>query len=335
MRSQGLEPSVYTYTHLLQGYARLGDFESTVAVYHSMLASGVQPTSFTLVAALRLCVNSGRMRQAAHILDKFESLGLSPDSFVFDALLDGFIRQHNESAVSKLLVAMRHSGVEMSHLTVRILSSGQLRAGKPLRAFDVLLRHLKLLSRDSFKAILYDIYSYCVSSISSATPTGSRAGTAALTAPGSMAKRGAIATFAETAAATGGSWALQLVADKAAWQDAPLPDSVTPSLQDCHEGVRRSAAAILLLDLRLFVAGSDLITRQALRAAGYQGTALHQRDAEAILSEPVASRLCAWASTAPARDPIAAPQRIAKQGRVREVSVADTSESKPSDASLA
>ncbi|RDX94131.1 Pentatricopeptide repeat-containing protein, partial [Mucuna pruriens] len=138
MALAGVGTTASTYEHLVKGYCNVGDVESAVLVYEDMSRRDLRPDASTLDVMIRLLCEKGRVQEALEFVrcavGKFDltpkeksykalikglcfegrmdealkvqaemvGKGFQPNSEIYDAFVDGYIRQGNEEMAEAL-----------------------------------------------------------------------------------------------------------------------------------------------------------------------------------------------------------------------------------------
>ncbi|CAJ1933425.1 unnamed protein product [Sphenostylis stenocarpa] len=138
MALAGVETTASTYEHLVKGYCSVGDVDSAVLVYKDMSRRDLKPDTSTIDLMVRLLCDKGRVQEALEFVrcavSKFDLIpreksyaalirglcfersmeealklqaemvgkGFQPNSEIYGAFIDGYIRQGNEEMAGAL-----------------------------------------------------------------------------------------------------------------------------------------------------------------------------------------------------------------------------------------
>ncbi|KHN06157.1 Pentatricopeptide repeat-containing protein [Glycine soja] len=138
MAVAGVGTTASTYEHLVKGYCNIGDVDSAVLVYKDMARSDLRPDASTLDVMIRLLCDKGRVRESLEFVrcavgkfdlipmeKSYEALikglcfdgrmeealkvqaemvgkGFQPNSEIYGAFVDGYVRHGNEEMAEAL-----------------------------------------------------------------------------------------------------------------------------------------------------------------------------------------------------------------------------------------
>lgn len=138
MEFNGVESSCVTFEHLISGYCKIGDVDSALLLYKGMCRKGFRPESLTIDEVIRGLCGKNRVSEALEYLRvaikkhdivlkgtsyKFVIKGLceegrtedglklqaemvgkgyEPNSEIYNAFIDGYMKQGNEEQAGKL-----------------------------------------------------------------------------------------------------------------------------------------------------------------------------------------------------------------------------------------
>lgn len=138
----GIEGTALTFEHLVKGYCKIGDGDSAVLVYKDMSRKDFRPDASTLDMLIGLLCDKGRVQEALEFFrcgvgkyglvpkeKSYEALikglcfkgrmkealklqaemvgkGFQPNSEIYGAFIDGYIRQGNEEMAGALRIEM-------------------------------------------------------------------------------------------------------------------------------------------------------------------------------------------------------------------------------------
>lgn len=85
----GLQPTVYTYGHLLKAYAQEADVASAAAAFSQMQASGIEPNVIVYTSLIQACINRGDFETSWQIFNliKLKSTATAPDVQTYSLMI--------------------------------------------------------------------------------------------------------------------------------------------------------------------------------------------------------------------------------------------------------
>ncbi|MCO5582077.1 hypothetical protein L7F22_035968 [Adiantum nelumboides] len=104
--SRLLYRSIYSWTHLMQGYIEEGDPEYGFHLFNKMKEAGIRPSSFAYVLVLRACTALRCMRRGKQLHTEIVT-NLEEDLFVTRALLDFYVKCSLSSEASDVFNDLR------------------------------------------------------------------------------------------------------------------------------------------------------------------------------------------------------------------------------------
>eukprot|EP01018_Ginkgo_biloba_P026238 Gb_36365 [translate_table: standard] len=84
--------NLFSYNIMIGGYAKEGQCEETLKVYHQMQRAGIQPDEFTFPLILKACANLSALQQGKEIHYHIVRNGFESDVFVGAALVDMYAK---------------------------------------------------------------------------------------------------------------------------------------------------------------------------------------------------------------------------------------------------
>ncbi|KAL5729867.1 ubiquitin-specific protease [Ranunculus cassubicifolius] len=84
--------SVVSWTSMLSGYARQGQFDRAIELFWQMQSGGIEPDLFTVTSILHVCACSGSLDDGKDIHDFVMKKGLQSNLFVANALMDMYAK---------------------------------------------------------------------------------------------------------------------------------------------------------------------------------------------------------------------------------------------------
>ncbi|KAI5338001.1 hypothetical protein L3X38_017272 [Prunus dulcis] len=87
-------PSVVRFTKILGQVAKLKHYSAVISLYNQMGASGIGPAVYALNIFINCYCHLNQMGFSLSVLGKFFKLGLEPNVFTFNTLINGFLLEN-------------------------------------------------------------------------------------------------------------------------------------------------------------------------------------------------------------------------------------------------
>lgn len=131
MALAGVGTTASTYEHLVKGYCNVGDVDSAVLVYKDMSRRDLRPDASTLDVMLRLLCDKGRVQEALEFVrcavGKFE---LIPREESYEALIKGLCFEGRMEEALKVQAEMVGKGFQPNSEIYGAFIDGYIRQGK-------------------------------------------------------------------------------------------------------------------------------------------------------------------------------------------------------------
>lgn len=125
MRSIGLAPDDIIFTHLIEGARCASQFELGKELFKEMLASGLAPSNYTLMALLKLYGRCGWNEEAQALLQGWgRTYGWKPTVIHFTCLMSGCLHMKNYDLAWSAYDLMNSQGVRPDSTTLTTLLPG-------------------------------------------------------------------------------------------------------------------------------------------------------------------------------------------------------------------
>lgn len=129
MAEAGHAPDDIILTHLLEGCRYVGNHELGKKLFTEMLANGVKPSDYTLVAMLKLHGRMGAHQEAHDLVSGWEAMhGSKPSVIHYTCLMSGSLRTKSYDLAWEAYELMRSNGVEPDTTTLSTLLPGMASA---------------------------------------------------------------------------------------------------------------------------------------------------------------------------------------------------------------
>lgn len=86
------DQNVYAWTAIISAYVQRDQNEQAVLLYNQMQTTGVEPSSYTIVAVLKACANLATLDEGKLIHSEIMQQGLKSDLFVKNTLVDMYAK---------------------------------------------------------------------------------------------------------------------------------------------------------------------------------------------------------------------------------------------------
>lgn len=86
------QPNSFLWNTLIRGYARNGDFGSTLRLYYQLKNAGIRPDNFTFLSALKACGTTSSLQVGKEIHNHIIKEGFGSDAFVSALLVDMYAK---------------------------------------------------------------------------------------------------------------------------------------------------------------------------------------------------------------------------------------------------
>ena len=109
IRSEGLTPSGYTHTNLINAFVRSGDIDGAMQQLNAMQAAGEPPNVVTYTALIKGMCSLGNLRGAENLLTQMSAHRppLLPNLRTINTLLRGCVRMGDVDLAYKTMKRMR------------------------------------------------------------------------------------------------------------------------------------------------------------------------------------------------------------------------------------
>jgi leucine-rich PPR motif-containing protein len=131
MAAVGLHPDDIILTHLLEGCRHAANQRLGKKLFNDMIAAGVKPSKFTLMAMLKLYGRCGAYTEAYRFLAEAEKeYGLIPTVLHYTCLMSACLRTKSYDQAFAAFELMLKNGVSPDRTTIEKLLPGMVRAHK-------------------------------------------------------------------------------------------------------------------------------------------------------------------------------------------------------------
>ncbi|KAJ1410436.1 Tetratricopeptide-like helical domain superfamily [Sesbania bispinosa] len=131
MAVAGIDSTASTYEHLVKGYCNIGDVDSAVLVYKDMSRRAFRPDASTLDMLIRLLCDKGRVQEALEFVRfAVRKLELHPKEKSYEALIKGLCFEGRMEEALKLQAEMIGKGFQPNSEIYAAFIDGYIRQGK-------------------------------------------------------------------------------------------------------------------------------------------------------------------------------------------------------------
>nr|POF06336.1 pentatricopeptide repeat-containing protein [Quercus suber] len=146
MIGKGIDPNVFTYSALMDGFCKGGHSSQAMELLEMMISKRQRPNMITYSTLIHGLCKEGKLREALEILDRMKLQGLKPDAGLYMKIINGFCDVFKFQEAANFLDEMVLGGISPNRLTwslhVRIYNmvvQGLCTNGDPNRAFQLYL----------------------------------------------------------------------------------------------------------------------------------------------------------------------------------------------------
>uniref|UniRef100_A0A7N2QYN4 Pentatricopeptide repeat-containing protein n=1 Tax=Quercus lobata TaxID=97700 RepID=A0A7N2QYN4_QUELO len=111
LRNATHRPDVVSFTTIIDGALKAGDFQSAKELLMDMLGMGLASDYMTFSSLISRLSKLGQLDEAKSVFEKMIASGFTPDTFVYDSLLKGFASKGKTKEIIDLLPQMADKGV--------------------------------------------------------------------------------------------------------------------------------------------------------------------------------------------------------------------------------
>lgn len=144
MELAGVESTCVTFEHLINGYCKAGDVDSAILLYNDMCRKGFRPENSTVDAIIALLCNNNKVSVGLEILStalkKYNSFP-AKRSYVF--LIKGFCQEGNMEEAMKLQAEMVGKGYEPDEEIYEAFIDGHMKQGNEEMAHTLRMEMLR------------------------------------------------------------------------------------------------------------------------------------------------------------------------------------------------
>ncbi|KAG6549290.1 hypothetical protein Mapa_009276 [Marchantia paleacea] len=144
MKRAGFTLNVVTYNSLIDSLGKAGQDEAARRLFAEMEPSGVSPDVVTYNSLIAGIGKVGRLEEALELLETMKTRGISPTVVTYTSLIDLHIKAGDVKVVWKLLEEMNLKGLKPNGVTFRALIDGFCKAGELELAWDFYLNMLEM-----------------------------------------------------------------------------------------------------------------------------------------------------------------------------------------------
>jgi len=156
MLSEGVAPSVVSYTTVLHAHARNGDVEAAERGLERMLEAGVEANVVSYSALLGACVKAGDIGRAERWFERMQKAGIRANNVSYSVLLNVCAKAGDSERAEKWLETMCAEGVVPNAVCFNNVIDACAKAGLPDRA-EMWLRRMCRCPVDSAEKAAVDI----------------------------------------------------------------------------------------------------------------------------------------------------------------------------------
>ncbi|KAE8719184.1 Cysteine/Histidine-rich C1 domain family protein [Hibiscus syriacus] len=102
MGLNGIKATCVTYENLINGYCKIADIYSAMLIYRDMRRKDFRPHSLTVKLLIRGLCGKGMMEEVIKLHAEMAGKGFKPILEIYDAFIDGYLRQGNEEMAAML-----------------------------------------------------------------------------------------------------------------------------------------------------------------------------------------------------------------------------------------
>ncbi|KAL7133756.1 hypothetical protein ABFS83_12G161200 [Erythranthe nasuta] len=128
----GIEADEFAYAILINGVCRKGDFDLVYQLLDEMPKRGISPGVVTYNTVINGLCKVGRTSEA----DDF-SKGIIGDAFTYSTLLQGYVKEHNNSGILETKTRLESAGVRMDVVVCNVLIKAMFMVGLFEDAFAI------------------------------------------------------------------------------------------------------------------------------------------------------------------------------------------------------
>lgn len=112
MKEAGIQPTVYTYSIVIDALCRCGQVTRAHDVFAEMIDVGCDPNSVTFNNFMRVHVKAGRTEKVLQVHNQMKRLSCEPDVITYNFLIEAHCKDKNRENAQKVLDTMIRKGCE-------------------------------------------------------------------------------------------------------------------------------------------------------------------------------------------------------------------------------
>ncbi|KAF3443222.1 hypothetical protein FNV43_RR12904 [Rhamnella rubrinervis] len=137
MEEKGFPPNLDTYNMVIHGLCGAGHVDEAVEIKRSMIEQGLVPDNYTYSTLVNGYCMGKRLEDAKLVLWEMFDAGMKPDGVSYNSLIDGFIKHGNVEEALKMKSKMVSHFIEMDLNVQNTLLNGVCKAGMMENAREI------------------------------------------------------------------------------------------------------------------------------------------------------------------------------------------------------
>ncbi|KAK8716198.1 hypothetical protein V6N13_043516 [Hibiscus sabdariffa] len=151
MSERGHKPDVVAFGALVHGLVAMGEVDAALTIRHRMFERGVLPDAGIYNVLMNGLCKKGKLSAAKVLLGEMLDQNVPPDAFVYATLVDGFIRDGNLHEAKKLFDVMIGKGMDLGVVGYNAMIKGFCKFGRMNEALLCVTRMVEAhLTPDEF-----------------------------------------------------------------------------------------------------------------------------------------------------------------------------------------
>jgi pentatricopeptide repeat protein len=137
MIEDGVNPNMYTYSTMIDAFAKNGQIEKAIEVFDSIMKDGVRPDVFVYTSMIDAFAKNGQIEKAIEVFDSIMKDGVRPDVFVYTSMIDAFAKNGQIEKAIEVFDSIMKDGVRPDVFVYTSMIDAYAKNGQIEKAIEV------------------------------------------------------------------------------------------------------------------------------------------------------------------------------------------------------